>query len=129
MDTQNIATSIGKQVFDKDQARMSLVLIRTDLPLERQMVQACHAASMAGHRFAGWGEDTRMALLAAGNEDDLMKACMRLERLGIEFHLFHEPDHDIGYSAMASAPIAWKLARKALPHLPLWQAGQTLRAA
>ena len=128
MNTDNL-TPIGKQAFDKDQALMSLVLIRTDLPLERQMVQACHAASMAGHRFPGWGEDTRMALLAASNEEDLMKACMRLEKLGIDFHIFHEPDHGIGYSALASAPIAWKQARKALPGSPLWQPGLEQQAA
>lgn len=121
MDTA-METAPGKLAFDKDQARMSLVLIRKDLPIERQMVQACHAASMAGHRFGGWEEDTRMALLAANDEADLMRACERLERMGIDFHLFHEPDHGIGHSALVSAPIAWKDARKALRAYPLWRA-------
>lgn len=112
----------GKLPFDKDQALMSLVVIRTDLPIERQMVQACHAASMAGHRFGGWQDDTRMALLAVNGPDELMRACDRLDRLGIDYHLFHEPDHGIGYSALACAPIAWKKARAALPRLPLWRA-------
>lgn len=115
-----LSAANGKQAFDKDQALMSLVIVRTDIPLARQMVQACHASSMAGHHFDGWKDDTRMALLAADDEQTLMKACMRLERLGISYHLFHEPDHAIGHSALASAPIAWKQARKALPGLPLW---------
>ena len=112
----------GKQPFDKDQARMSLIIIRTDLTHAQQMVQACHAASMAGHRFTGWEEDTRMALLAARDLEQLANAADKLRAAGIDFHEFFEPDHDIGISAIATAPIPWKQATRALRHLPLWQA-------
>lgn len=113
----------GKQPFNKDEASMSLVIIRTDITLAQQMVQACHAASMAGHRFDGWKDDTRMALLAAKDLETLAGAADRLSKAGIDFHEFFEPDHDIGISALASAPIPWKKATRALRHLPLWNQG------
>lgn len=118
------AFSCGKQSFDKDQARMSLVIIRTDLTHPQQMVQACHAASMAGHRFTGWGDDTRMALLAARDIEQLGETADRLRKLGLEFHEFFEPDHGIGISAIATAPVSWRQATRALRHLPLWQGPQ-----
>lgn len=119
----------GKQPFDKDQARMSLIIIRTDLTHAQQMVQACHAASMAGYRFAGWDDETRMALLAARDLDQLAQAADRLRKAGIEFHEFFEPDHGIGISAIATAPIAWKQATRALRHLPLWEGQSNDKAA
>lgn len=110
----------GKCAFDTERANMTLIVVRTDIPLAQQMVQACHASALAGTTFSGWQEDTRMALLAAKDETALIAAGLRLHQLGISFCEFSEPDHGIGFSALASAPIAWKKARKALPSLPLW---------
>lgn len=113
-------TNLGKQTFDRDQARMSLIVVRQDLTLPQQMVQACHASSIAGHRFPGWTGETRMALLGADNLDHLLDAARRLKSLDIPFCDFFEPDHAIGLSALATAPIAWTQARKALPKYRLW---------
>lgn len=110
----------GKLAFDKDASKMSLVVIRTDLPIAQQIVQACHASSMAGHRFVGWKDDTRMALLAARDLETLASAADKLRGAGIDFHEFFEPDHGIGISALASAPIPWKVASRTLRNLPLW---------
>jgi hypothetical protein len=113
-------TSLGKQDFDRDQARMSLIVVRQDLTLPQQLVQACHASSMAGHHFPGWAQDTRMALLAAKDLNHLLEAVRRLRSLDIPFCDFFEPDHAIGFSALATAPLPWKQARKALPKYELW---------
>lgn len=112
----------GKQAFDPDQAQMCLVVVRTDLTLPQQMVQACHASSQAGGQLGSCGPELRMALLAVDSQVALIEAAARLERLGIRFSLFEEPDWGIGFSALASEPIPWRQARRALPRLPLWGA-------
>ena len=112
----------GKLPFDQDQALMSLVIVRTDITMAQQMVQACHASSMAGAAFDGWSENTRMALLATDSEDAMIEVANKLKKHGIAFCDFFEPDHGLGLTAIACAPIPWGKARKALPHLPLWVA-------
>ena len=61
----------GKAPFDKESARTTYVLVRTDLPLAQQAVQAIHAAMSATARFGGLADDTRLALLSVGSEGEL----------------------------------------------------------
>lgn len=109
----------GKQPFDKDLAHYIYILVRRDLSLAQQTVQAIHAGIAANHRFGGLKSDTRLALLAVESQTDLKHWMGRLEEKGIEFEPFFEPDHDTGWSALATSPITSKKAR-CFSKLPLW---------
>ena len=111
----------GKQPFDRASANYCYVIVRTDLPLEQQTVQAIHAAMAATATHGGLSADTRLALLAAKGLRELQDIAGRLERDGVEFSCFEEPDHGIGFSALATAPGPFAKFR-CLKRLPLWRA-------
>lgn len=81
------------------------IFIRQDLSPTYQIVQAAHATHQAGIRFGGTEKPTHFVLCGAKNEADLTKIAQYLERNGIEFEMFHEPDHNTGYSAIATKPL------------------------
>lgn len=96
----------------------SFVLVRQDLPLAQQLVQACHAAMGAGFEFTP-GEHPRLVLLGVPDKPALDRWDTALERLGVPRHLFFEPDDGTGNSALATAPLPrrhWKHFRD----LSLW---------
>lgn len=109
----------GKAPFDKDTSRTVYVLVRTDLPLAQQAVQAIHAGMQATARFGGLSPDTRLALLAIGGSADLADWQDRLSNRGIPFTTFWEPDHGTGESALATPPLE-RHQGKAFARLPLW---------
>lgn len=110
----------GKQPFDRKAVTYCYVIVRQDLSLEQQMVQAIHAAMAATADHGGLKNDTRLAVVAVKNQAQLLEWAGRLERQGIAFSLFQEPDHGIGSSALATAPGAYETF-KALRRLPLWK--------
>lgn len=110
----------GKQPFDRKAVTYCYVLVRQDLSVEQQMVQAIHAAMAATANHGGLKTDTRLAVLAIKNQEQLLEWAGRLERQGIAFSMFEEPDHGIGPSALATAPGAYETF-KALRRLPLWK--------
>jgi hypothetical protein len=81
------------------------IFIRQDLSPTYQIVQAAHATHQAGIRFGGTEQPTHFVLCGAKDEKDLTKIAMYLERNNIEFEMFHEPDHNTGYSAIATTPL------------------------
>jgi hypothetical protein len=109
-----------KQSFDKNQAQMGLVVVRTDLTVPQQLVQACHASALAGGTLGACSPELRLAILAVPSAEALLDAAASLECQGILFTMFEEPDWDIGFSALATEPLPWKRASRALPHLSLW---------
>ena len=111
----------GKQPFDRHTALYSYVIVRTDLSAQQQTVQAIHAAMAATAHHGGLTDDTRLALLAARDQRQLYDIADALEREGIAFSLFEEPDHGIGASALATAPGPFARFR-CLKRLPLWGA-------
>ena len=86
----------GKQPFDRKAVTYCYVIVRQDLSLEQQMVQAIHAAMAATSDHGGLQSDTRLAVVAVKNQAQLLEWAGRLERQGIAFSLFQEPDHGIG---------------------------------
>ena len=110
----------GKQPFDRETAEYCHVLVRTDLSLPQQAVQAIHAAMAATAEHGGLRPDTRLALLAVPDQPSLLAWGQRLMAKGIAFSLFEEPDHGIGPSALATAP-APMAQRRCLQRLPLWE--------
>lgn len=116
------AISSGKQPFDRESARYCHVLVRTDLPLAQQAVQAIHAAMACVGEHGGLTPDTRLVLLGVSGEGELIHWARRLDSQGVAYSLFEEPDHGIGPSALATRP-GLLAERKGLGRLPLWSPG------
>lgn len=110
----------GKAPFDPALAKTVYVLVRTDLSLAQQAVQACHAGMQAVARFGGLEPDTRLALLAIEGSEDLARWQRQLDNRGIPFTVFWEPDHNTGESALATPPLDERQG-KAFARLPLWE--------
>ena len=100
-----------KKPFDRATARYMYVLIRTDLTPAQQTVQAIHAGMQAVAQHGGLTHDTRLSLLSVHSLEELEEWARRCHEQGISFELFHEPDHDIGWSALATAPISAEQGR------------------
>lgn len=115
-------SSVGKVPFDRQQATYCHVLVRADIPLPQQAVQAIHAAMAATAAYGGLRGDTRLALLQVRDQDELLAYADRLADKGVAFALFDEPDYGMGASALATAPGPVAQGR-CLSRLPLW-AGQ-----
>ncbi|GBG14329.1 TonB-dependent receptor [Novimethylophilus kurashikiensis] len=84
----------------------SYLMVREDIPLEHQMVQLGHAALEAGFSFNRPAETSYLILLAAKNQEELVRTAEELADLGIEHHMFYEPDFGpMGHSALATRPL------------------------
>ena len=110
----------GKVAFDKEAALYCHVLVRTDIPLAQQMVQAIHAAMNIAAEFGPPAAQCRLALLAVPDRAALCDWAHRLSCRGVPFSLFEEPDHGLGATALATAPASSK-DRRLLGRLPLWE--------
>ena len=98
------------------------MIVRRDIPLADQIVQASHAALEAGFRFERPDETSHIVLLSADDEQSLMLERDRLEAVGINCVLFHEPDEPInGWTALATRPITDTGERRLLRKQALWR--------
>lgn len=98
------------------------VLVRQDIPLEQQMVQACHAALEAGFAFDAPSVTSSLIVCTVPDLEALLAARERLDRYGIRSEMFFEPSWGMGYSALASEPIIERKKRFALNTYPLFRA-------
>lgn len=101
-------TCIGKVDFDKDNVNYVYILVRKDLSKEQQGVQAVHAGMASVNEHKGLKNDTRLVLLSVENESDLLRWKEKTFYKDIKHEIFYEPDHGIGWSALATAPISRK---------------------
>ena len=100
------------------------MLVRTDLPLEQQIVQAVHAAHESGRHLAPQNESIDSVVVCrVDSEQKLMRAHDRLERQGIRTVLFREPDIGNQATALATEPVNGSV-RKSLSKYPLWKGNQ-----
>lgn len=100
------------------------VLVRLDIGLAQQLVQAAHAAAEAGRSFYQPGHGVaRLVVLEVADLEALMHAREYLRQRGIACEAFFEPDEGMGYSALATQPLEsrrrshlrrWRLWRPAL---------------
>lgn len=81
--------------------------IREDISPAQKIVQLGHACHEAGkmldkdeHQYV-----SSLILLSARDETDLKSIARKIECAGIDFHIFFEPDNDMGYSAICTRPI------------------------
>lgn len=98
------------------------VLVRQDIALEQQMVQACHAALEAGFAFEAPEQTASLIVCTVQDQAALLAARERLQRYGIRTQLFFEPSWGMGYSALASEPLTQRKQRFALSTYPLFRA-------
>ncbi len=75
-----------------------------DLPVADQACQAIHAAHLAGRAFK-YDEEPHLVFLKARDEADLLRAADRLDRRGIEYIIWSEPDLDNRPTALATEPM------------------------
>ena len=94
--------------------------IRKDLPLNHQIVQACHSALEAGSEFKEPGRIPNLILLELKNSEHLEEATRLLDKHGIKYHKFFEPDNNIGHSSITTEPLCDE-RRKALSNFRLWR--------
>ena len=82
--------------------------IREDISPEQKIVQLGHACHEAGKLLdhSEHRDVSSMVLLSAKDEDDLLDIADRIHCAGIEFYMFHEPDNNMGYSAICTRPIS-----------------------
>lgn len=98
------------------------VIVREDISLEQQIVQACHAALEAGFAFVAPAVTSSLIVLTVPDREALLQAQERLQRYGIAHEMFFEPDGGMGYSALATEPILEKKKRFVFKRYPLFQA-------
>lgn len=98
------------------------VLVREDIPLEQQLVQACHAASEAGASFNAQLRNSSLIVCTVPDREALLAARARLARYGIRNEMFFEPSWEMGHSALATEPITDRKQRFAMNIYPLFRA-------
>jgi hypothetical protein len=96
------------------------VLVRTDIPLAGQIVQAGHACLEAGFRFERPQSPTHLVLLSVPSERHLLGAVDRIEAAGIRCVVFHEPDDNLGQTAACTQPVEGR-RRRYFRKFPLWR--------
>jgi hypothetical protein len=82
------------------------VLVRRDLTPTQIPVQAIHAAIEASRHFLSpEHQHPNLVLCRVSSERDLLAAADRLDRLGIQFKIFREPDRSSEATALATEPL------------------------
>jgi hypothetical protein len=95
--------------------------IRKDLPLNHQMVQACHSALEAGSEFKEPGNIPFLILLESKDKDHLYDIKGKLDEWGIKHHMFFEPDNDMGHTSITTEPLSREQC-KLFSNFRLWRA-------
>lgn len=79
--------------------------IREDISPEQRIVQIGHACYEAGKSFRDNCGISNLILLSAQDEKDIKSIMRKMDRRGIEFYAFYEPDNEMGYSAICTRPV------------------------
>ena len=98
------------------------VLVRTDIPIENQIVQVAHACYDAGQRFKTGEYSHTLILLAVPDEESLLKACTEIRSKNIDLEIFFEPDYPFGHTAACTGPVE-SLQRCHFRQFFLWRPG------
>lgn len=75
------------------------------MPQHYQIIQAAHATQEITKEIDHPERTCHFILFEAKDEDDLKNIKLKLDDRGIKSHMFHEPDYDTGYTAIATEPI------------------------
>lgn len=94
------------------------VIVRTDIPLADQIVQACHASQESGFAHTPMLEDPPVNIVLFQVENQ-MKLLDVASKLHLTHKLFFEPDDQMGYTALATLPTKERKI-KLFRRLKLW---------
>lgn len=94
--------------------------VRRDLPIQHQLVQACHSALEAGSEFKEAGKIPNLILLDAKDTGHLYEISSFLKKNKIRHHMFYEPDNDMGYSSITTEPLDAE-KKKCLSNFKMWR--------
>ena len=100
------------------------VIVRGDIPLADQAVQACHAAFHAGNLSTDLPphvEPPHLVLMRCKDTAGIESAWNKLEQAGEGGTVFFESDMDDEPTSLATVPISQELGQK-LFKFPLWSA-------
>ncbi len=96
-------------------------MVRQDLPVAQQIVQAAHAAYEAGSRFGDpEAPPPNLVLIGVSDEPRLIDEYTRLMAASIPLTLFTEPDLGDAATALSTGPITGDQRRLFKRHT-LWQ--------
>jgi hypothetical protein len=93
------------------------ILVRRDLPLPVQTVQAAHAAQEVGYNCPRPPSPTNFVVLGVSGEAELKFYSELLKEKELDHILFFEPDYNTGNTALCTYPIKGKI--DLLKHLTL----------
>lgn len=98
------------------------MFVRTDIPKEYQMVQACHACFEMGLNVDSKPmQVSHMVLCSIVNEEELDKLGFYLDKHNIRYHKFYEPDFGpLGNTSICTEPIYGE-QRKLFKKFKLWK--------
>lgn len=107
---------------------IAYTFIRQDLPIQHQLVQACHSSYEAGSNFKDTEDIPYLILLGMKDGEELDGAEKFLEKHGIRYHKFFEPDNDLGHTSISTEPLTWE-QKKLFSNFRLWKFdnGRTLQ--
>lgn len=104
-----------------NEKKHTYIFVRTDIPIQHQMAQACHGALETGKVFNEQRDDPdSIVILKVANEKELLKAHLKLMSNGIKTAIFYEPDWDYGYTSFGTMPLNQD-QRKYLKGFSLWK--------
>lgn len=87
--------------------KYSYVFVREDLPNIVRTVQTGHACMELGFSMEVPDEQTFLVVLSVKDENELFMVSKRLEKTGIYFKIFYEPDFAYGYTALCTEPVEY----------------------
>lgn len=103
--------------------------IRTDLPIEQQIVQAAHSALEAGRDLGKPDSDSNLILLGIRDQESLIQVAERLKFNQIKYSLFYEPDDERGYTSLTTEPLFDRDKRRVLSKYSLYKFKPELQIA
>jgi hypothetical protein len=94
------------------------VLVRTDIPIQQQVIQVGHACITAGSRF-GCPDCHHLVLYGLPSRTELLNAAEALGGVGIRHASFYDPDDGLGWTALCTEPLRG-VHRQIFRRYPLW---------
>lgn len=94
--------------------------IRRNIPIQQQLVQAAHSAAQAGAEFLNPKHIPSLIMLDANDQCHLLEVAQYLCKNGIKFHMFFEPDNQMGYSSITTEPVTLE-QRQIFSQFKLWR--------
>lgn len=79
------------------------------MPPNIQLVQAAHAAMEVGFQCEAPSSPTHFVVLGVKDQDELLYYKWLIQREDVELHIFHEPDDDLGFTALCTYPKEGKI--------------------